>query len=306
MSNDSLPTEIWKPVVGWEDLYQCSNFGRIKSMSRNSVRYRNGIRMVVPIPERILQSNTSQITLSRDGYKACLLRKRVIAEAFFHFEQNMSSYYIHQIDGDITNCKLDNLHIVIPEYIDDEIWKPVKGFEHFYCISNYGRLKHLEYEKEYTKCNTECHFSRVQREHILKLTPNSDGYYSVELKRDDGSKYRLIHRLVAEAFIPNYQNFPEVNHKDGNKQNNCVSNLEWCTTLYNVQHSISEHLRGSQIGIDRSRKAIKCLSDGNTFQSCKACSEFYNIHRSHIVKACREHSSYNGLQFRYLKDLGGS
>lgn len=97
-----------------------------------------------------------------------------------------------------------------------EQWKPIVGYEGLYEISNLGRVKNLKFGKE----------------KILKPA-NNRGYLRVCLCRDGKGKMLSVHRLVAEAFIPNPMGLPEVNHKDENKINNCVSNLEWCNRLYN-------------------------------------------------------------------------
>ena len=101
-----------------------------------------------------------------------------------------------------------------------EIWKDVVGFEEKYQISNYGRLKNKE------------------KNTIYKLTNQYGDYFSVVLTYKDKKRSVRIHRLVAEAFIPNPENKPEVNHKDLNKQNNKVDNLEWCTFSENTRHAM--------------------------------------------------------------------
>lgn len=103
----------------------------------------------------------------------------------------------------------------------EEIWKPVKGFEDKYEISNLGRVK-----------------NKITN-HIFKNTNQYGNYFSMVLYDGEKRKSVKIHRLVAQAFIPNPGNFKYVNHKDMNKQNNCVNNLEWCTQSYNTRHAIS-------------------------------------------------------------------
>lgn len=93
----------------------------------------------------------------------------------------------------------------------EEIWKPVKGFEEKYYISTKGRLKN------------------IKTNHILKMTNKKGDYFRIVLTSGDKVKHTRIHTLVAEAFIPNPENKPQVNHIDCNKQNNCIENLEWVT-----------------------------------------------------------------------------
>lgn len=106
----------------------------------------------------------------------------------------------------------------------NEIWKDVKGYEGKYQVSNLGRVKSLGSDK--------WHKGRV-------LKPSFDGkgnYLFVGLHKDNCIKLATIHRLVAEQFIPNPDNLPCVNHKDENKTNNRVDNLEWCTVKYNSNY----------------------------------------------------------------------
>ena len=105
----------------------------------------------------------------------------------------------------------------------EEIWKPIKNYENEYQVSNLGRIKSLErYDK----------FNRHIIEKILIPRIHTGGYLRVGLNKKDF----YIHRLVAEAFIPNPNDYPQVNHKDENSTNNNVSNLEWCTQKYNVNY----------------------------------------------------------------------
>lgn len=108
-----------------------------------------------------------------------------------------------------------------------ELWKDVRGYEGFYQVSSIGRVKSLE---------RVGYGGRIFPERILKQNPDSYGYPFVGLHKNGQSKTRCVHRLVAEAFIPNPLHLKEVNHKDENKWNNHVLNLEWCTTKYNLTY----------------------------------------------------------------------
>lgn len=110
-----------------------------------------------------------------------------------------------------------------------EIWKDVKGYEGLYQVSNKGNVKSF-----YKNRN-------------LKPSKHSRGYLVVSLFENHNRKQFFIHRLVAETFIDNVNHKEEVNHKDGNKTNNCVENLEWCTGSENRLHAYDTGLRNAPV-----------------------------------------------------------
>ena len=117
----------------------------------------------------------------------------------------------------------------------EEIWKPVVGYEGLYEVSNKGTVKSLD---RFTKSGRG-NGNRFISGKILKSALNKKGYPSVVLCKDGKMFTQRVHRLVAEAFIPNPDNLPVVNHKDEDKTNNCVDNLEWCTNKYNCNYGTS-------------------------------------------------------------------
>ena len=125
-----------------------------------------------------------------------------------------------------------------------EIWKDIEGYEGLYQVSNLGRVKSLNY-----KCTKE--------EKILKLMSDKDGYLYVNLYKEGKRKTYKVHRLVAKAFIPNPENKLEVNHKDEDKTNNKVENLEWMTCKENINYGTrNERSRKSQTNDKKRSKPI--------------------------------------------------
>lgn len=114
-----------------------------------------------------------------------------------------------------------------------EIWKDIKGYEGIYQVSNYSRIKSLARFRK-TKANS----IQYRQDLILKFGPQSKpGYYSIGLFRDSKEKKFSRHRLVAEAFIPNPENHPQINHKNGIKGDDRIENLEWVTAKQNTIHA---------------------------------------------------------------------
>jgi len=106
----------------------------------------------------------------------------------------------------------------------EEIWKPIKDFETYCEISNLGNVRSLRTGK------------------LRKLQIHTDGYYCLIFFVNKLRHTKYIHRLIAEAFIPNPDNKPEINHIDGNKKNNNILNLEWCTHKENIDHAYNNNL----------------------------------------------------------------
>ena len=109
----------------------------------------------------------------------------------------------------------------------NEEWRPVVGYEGLYEVSNLGRVRSLD---RYDRMNRFC------EGRILKLSADRLGYLRAQLYSSSKRKSFLVHRLVAQAFIPNPDNLPQVNHRDENPSNDNVDNLEWCDGKYNVNY----------------------------------------------------------------------
>jgi hypothetical protein len=126
-----------------------------------------------------------------------------------------------------------------------EIWKNIKGYENKYQISNFGNVKSLDYINN---------LGKLKKGKKLKYRITEKGYNSAMLYNNGVQKCYRVHRLVAEAFIDNKNNKPFINHKDGNKLNNNIYNLEWCTHKENVQHAFLNNLNRYDINKKRDEK----------------------------------------------------
>lgn len=112
-----------------------------------------------------------------------------------------------------------------------EIWKDIKNYESCYQVSNLGKVRSLT-----RKVNTY-NGVRITKGQLLKPLKTNRNYLRVCLKKNQKNKYISIHRLVAEAFIPNPNNYNVINHIDSNTYNNLVNNLEWCTQSHNIKEA---------------------------------------------------------------------
>lgn len=144
-----------------------------------------------------------------------------------------------------------------------EIFKDIEGYEGLYQISNYGNVKSLN-------------FNRTGKEKILKPTKNSDGYLQICLHKQ-GIKKHYIHRLVAQAFIENPNNLPQVNHKDEDKTNNYIENLEWCERKYNINYGTRT---------DKCSKQVLCVETGVVYPSTIEVERQLGFNNANIGKCC--------------------
>lgn len=154
-----------------------------------------------------------------------------------------------------------------------EIWKPVKGYEGLYEASNLGNIK------------------SVSRDSLLSSHRINRGYLSVSLYRNGVGKRHLIHRLVAQSFIPNPNNLPYINHKDENPLNNRVDNLEWCDQTYNVNYgSAQERLSLAKIGKGRGMKILQYSMSNTLIKSYNSASQIQRelgFNTTPILNCCR-------------------
>ena len=153
----------------------------------------------------------------------------------------------------------------------EEIWKDIKGYEGYYQISNLGRVKSLS--RKYSP-----------KERILKNQYDKDGYYEIGLTKNKKKQYFRVHRLVAQAFIFNIKNKPQVNHKNGIKDDNRVENLEWCTNQENEKHAYNIGLKHALIGenngssklTEKQVRIIKYLLKNSDLKQ-KEIGEIFNV-----------------------------
>lgn len=151
-----------------------------------------------------------------------------------------------------------------------EIWKDIEGYEGYYQISNLDRVTSMDRTVNRSSCRGNMNIKGK----LLKKMINTSGYKAIDLCVLGKRKAHRIHRLIATAFIPNPLNLPCVNHKDGNKLNNDISNLEWCTYSENSTHAHKTGLNKRAKLSKKDVEGIKMLSYSN---SQKKVGEMYGV-----------------------------
>ena len=169
---------------------------------------------------------------------------------------------------------------------DDEEWRDVKGYEGLYQVSNWGRVKSFCKQKV---LNLFCRDNK-----------QNGGYLAVNLYKNGTIKMHSIHRLVASAFIPNSKGFSQVNHKDENKQNNDVNNLEWCDVKYNINYGTRTKRMAENLSVAIEQVAF----DGTIVKKWNSLHEAgrngFSI--GHICQCCKGKRHYHkGYIWRYAE-----
>ena len=147
---------------------------------------------------------------------------------------------------------------------------------------------------------------------FLSTRPDKDGYLRVNLSKDGKAYTRFVHRLVAITYLPNPDNLPLVNHKDENKKNNNVENLEWCTQWYNITYSRNKDLalaKGVDFKVEEKNKKrtgtskpVRCIETGEVFASGAEAARQMNLDASHLSKVCRgKLKSTKGYHFEFVE-----
>lgn len=172
--------------------------------------------------------------------------------------------------------------------MEKEVFRDVLGYEGLYQVSNYGRVKSLERKNIFYCGLRKEYLERPTKEKILNYNKSNRGYLQVCLTKDGKSKTYTVHRLVAKAFIPNLKNKKQVNHIDGNKENNNIDNLEWATSSENNKHAFRTGLNKPH----NVRKVNQYDLKGNFIKQWNSITDFLkennlNLKNSNITTCCK-------------------
>lgn len=284
--------EIWKQIPGIPNNYSVSSFGRVA----------NG--------ERILQSKSKRgqdsVCLPFKGKIVVFEVRQLIAYAFLDYDIfSMRRPQLVHLDGNLKNIHLDNLAIADKSNLPDEKWRDVVGFEEYYQVSNLGRIKRKERLDTYIRSDTGKECTRIFPEKIMKQATSHDGYKQIEFRTKENHRYANVHRVVAEAFIPNPDNKSQINHIDGIRDNNKAENLEWCTAKENVQDQIARSGRDSVIAVIRKKQGVKvkCLETQITYPSLGIPAKLLKTDGTAITDAISRGTCIKGWTFIYPDQL---
>lgn len=292
--------EEWKPVKHYEGLYEVSTQGRVRRIRREFVDSAGHHKVV---PEAILKKDERHaVNLYKDNkYKSWMVRS-LVTESFLGLPYGTS---VSHIDRDISNASLNNLMKTDEFRQLDPNWRDIPGWEGFYQASRFGEIRSVD------RCvQTKSGNWRYCPGVVRVLDPDIHGYFQIALYRPNQQPITTnVQRFVAQAWIPNPENKPTVNHIDGNKHNNCIENLEWATYAEQQAHATRTGLRkksywdasihgpvGGDWNTSRQIK-VRCIETGIEYPSLSAAGEAVGASASDVKQSIDDHQMCRGLHF---------
>lgn len=276
-----MEEEIFRDVPGFEGIYEASSLGYVRKVGGYKSRlkpHNYGSRKVI-------------VSLYKDKRQYSFNIGDLIAGAFLG--KKTDGYEIYYKNGNPADAKLSNIcysNLSEIEFnsLDRNDWRWVVGYEGLYAVSRQGEVRSM---------------ARRAGPRVIKGGPLIQhpirSYQTVTLTKDGKSNRRTVHRLVARAFVPNPNNLPQINHKDENKSNNNVDNLEWCDAAYNLAYGSRQERINEKNG-----KHIMVLSRSGDivgeFRSMEDASRSIGLYRGAVGKILRgDRRNTTNYLFRY-------
>lgn len=278
----------WRAVLGYERQYEINDIGQIHSK----------------LTGKFLKPYRGDVYLRSKGETRSRKVFEVLCESFGYDPQDC-----YPKDGDIENATVSNIGSASEfRYISDsEEWKYIPGYEGYYQASVDGKIRSVDRVVPSTRAS--CKIQILRKGCEMKQYTDLSGYRHVGLSKHGEVKLLLVHRIIATAFIPNPENKSQVNHKDGDKCNNCADNLEWVTRSENMQHAKLNGLWdpywcGKQSQMTSGRPVI-CTTTGEVFPSISSAAAKFNMDHESVKDSIRLSKPRKGHRFQYLDSEGG-
>ena len=320
----AMAHEEWRDVVGYEGYYQVSNLGRVRSLDRSLPTSTGLIRHYTgkELKQRVNANGYLTVSITFDGRSKSYLVHRLVAEAFI--DNADMSLNINHINGVIQDNRVENLQaitvqermalnqeIVVTQNkpvdeitdLDGEEWRPIDGYEGAYEVSNLGRVKSVGRIVKRASSSM-----RIQGR-ILKPVINEHGYEVVHMRKGGKVYGYLVHRLVAAAFLPQDPD-PDrwiVDHIDGIKTHNYVSNLRYCSYKENHQYAVELGLIDPNLIGEHSKRKPNgakpvIRSDGKYFSSAREADRALGVSYGTVSSQLRGyHKTCCGYTFKYAE-----
>lgn len=177
--------------------------------------------------------------------------------------------------------------------LEKEEWRPIDKYPGFE-VSNTGKIRSID-RTIIQKSNGGNSYKRLVKGHIIPLQVDHGGYKVCCICINNKNINLKIHRIVAQVFIQNPDNLPEVNHIDGDKTNNSVDNLEWCTPSHNQLHAVHTGLR-------KSMRPVRCVETGTVYLGIGEAARQLNLTPSSICGVLKDRCKHtHNLHFEYIK-----
>lgn len=294
--------EEFKPVIGYEDLYMVSSYGRIVSLSKyvnNRFQdvYKEPKLLVPYIGSKNGKKSTPSVNLSRNKTDRKFHLPNLVATHFIPNPDNRT--FLRFKDGNNQNCAASNLEWGVvkdrrKQYntssLEGEVWVDIPEYEGLYKASTKGRIYSYRSRKFLVEFRTG-----------KKL--KSGNYVAITLVDREGNKKRQsIHRIVANCFIPNPKNLPCVDHINTKPYDNRVENLRWCTYYENNMNPIThERMKQSSKLSKRNAKKVICLENGKFIKAYKSIQQTKKdgFSRYSVSRCCaniqKEHKGYQWM-----------